>query len=322
MKNKDEIKISVVIPLYNKDKSIKRTIETVLNQTYKNFELIIVNDGSTDLSLEIVRLIYDKRIRIIDKSNGGVSSARNAGIKASSNEYIAFLDADDLWEETYLEEICKLIEKCPDAGLLGTSYRLADKQNKIIEVFNSLPGSFNGYITNYFKIALKNMLYHSSASTYKKNVFNNLGLFDEALSRGEDIDMWIRLALFEKIAFFNKPLATYSLGAENRATERIDDWNKYLIWNLSRYSEFEKRNKDFKLFIDNYRLLYIRNCLSGSKNEVKGINTILNAIDLKNFPLFWTIMKFLPDNLRILMYKYRKWIYKVFQKVYLKKATI
>lgn len=95
----NDIAFSIVIPLYNKEKSITTTINSVLNQTCGDFELIIVNDGSTDTSLEIVQSIKDERIRIINQKNGGVSSARNQGIIEAKFDWIAFLDADDLWEK-------------------------------------------------------------------------------------------------------------------------------------------------------------------------------------------------------------------------------
>src|SRR5690554_7052561 len=94
---------SVVIPLYNKELSINNTIQSVLNQTFQDYEIVVVNDGSTDKSLEVVKQINDFRIRIINKLNGGVSSARNRGIEESKFDWIAFLDGDDLWMENHLE---------------------------------------------------------------------------------------------------------------------------------------------------------------------------------------------------------------------------
>ena len=90
---------SVVIPLYNKELSIINTIQSVLDQTFQNFEIVVVNDGSTDRSVEMVEQFNDPRIRIINKSNGGVSSARNRGIQEAKYELVAFLDADDFWEQ-------------------------------------------------------------------------------------------------------------------------------------------------------------------------------------------------------------------------------
>lgn len=303
-------RISVVIALYNKEKSIYSTIKSVLSQTYKHFELIIVNDGSTDNSLEIVKSFLDSRIRVINKLNGGVSSARNKGIQESQYEYIAFLDADDLWEDTFLADMCSLIQKCPEALLVGSSYCYLNENYEIIDVINNLPENYTGYLSDYFKIALKNMLYTSSSSVYKKIAFNHLGLFDETLSQGEDIDMFIRFALSEKIAFYNKPLVQYRLGAENRAASLVFERNKYLIWNLSRYAEYEKRNSDFKIFIDRYRLAGVREYLSGKKNVVNEIETLLADIDLKKLPLFWSVIRFMPDNIRAYMYKLRVLMYK------------
>ena len=101
--------ISVVIPLYNKEKQIAKTLQTVLNQTYQNFEIVIVNDGSTDGSVEEVLRISDSRIRLVNQENGGVSAARNRGIDEAKGEYIAFLDADDLWDIDHLEVLYQLL---------------------------------------------------------------------------------------------------------------------------------------------------------------------------------------------------------------------
>ena len=108
---------SVVIPLYNKQDCIRNTVQSVLNQTFPDFEINIVDDGSTDRSLEIARQFDDPRIRVFSKPNGGVSSARNYGIRQSRKKYIAFLDADDLWYPDYLSEIARLIDKYPGCGI-------------------------------------------------------------------------------------------------------------------------------------------------------------------------------------------------------------
>ena len=107
---------SVVMPLFNKEDSVPSTIRSILSQTYSNYELIIINDGSTDLSRERAASFSDPRIQIIDQQNLGVSAARNRGIKAASNPYIAFMDADDIWEPEYLQTQRKLIQDYPEAG--------------------------------------------------------------------------------------------------------------------------------------------------------------------------------------------------------------
>jgi glycosyltransferase involved in cell wall biosynthesis len=117
---------SIVIPLYNKELSIGNTIQSVLNQTYQDYEIIIVNDGSTDNSLHVVEQINDSRIRIITKPNGGVSSARNRGIKEAKYDWIAFLDGDDLWEKDHLEEITKMMQVYPNEKVYVTSFEYSN----------------------------------------------------------------------------------------------------------------------------------------------------------------------------------------------------
>ena len=115
--------ISVVIPLYNKEKQIAKTLQTVLNQTYQDFEIVIVNDGSTDGSVDEVKKFLNPRIRLINQKNGGVSAARNRGIEEAKGEYIAFLDADDVWDIEHLEVLYQLILAYPKNGAYATAYR-------------------------------------------------------------------------------------------------------------------------------------------------------------------------------------------------------
>ena len=124
---------SVVIPLYNKELSIGNTIQSVLNQTYQDFEIVVINDGSTDKSLKVVEKINDPRISIINKANGGVSSARNRGIKESNFEWIAFLDGDDLWMENHLKILKDMIEAHPTDKVFTTSFEFSDSSDLIDE---------------------------------------------------------------------------------------------------------------------------------------------------------------------------------------------
>jgi glycosyltransferase involved in cell wall biosynthesis len=113
---------TIIIPLYNKEAHIKATLDSVLAQTFENFEVIIVNDGSTDRSMDIISTFKDKRIQIINKKNEGVSTARNLGIKNAKGDFIAFLDADDIWYPTHLEDLKNLIAHFPNCGLYCTAY--------------------------------------------------------------------------------------------------------------------------------------------------------------------------------------------------------
>ena len=139
-------KISIVIPLYNKSNAISKTITSALQQTFTNFELIIVNDGSTDNSLDIVNSINDDRIKIYNTKNKGVSAARNFGIAKSSSNYIAFLDADDIWLPNHLDNLNTLLNNYPDCGLYCTAYEKHFTNIVSPAVFNSIPNKKDGFL--------------------------------------------------------------------------------------------------------------------------------------------------------------------------------
>lgn len=198
---------SVVIPLYNKEKQIKRTLDTVLNQSYINFEIVIVNDGSTDKSAEVVRGINDTRIRLIDQKNGGVSAARNRGIKESKNKWIAFLDADDLWEKTKLDEIANVVIKNQEIEWLVTGC----KTLKGNETRNFLYKN-NGFLEDALDDLWNGLYIHTSSVVVKRENFiedNNL-LFSEGISHSEDREVWYKLMFkYPKLYYLRIVLATY-----------------------------------------------------------------------------------------------------------------
>ncbi|SKA88581.1 Glycosyltransferase involved in cell wall bisynthesis [Caloramator quimbayensis] len=201
--------ISVIIPLYNKEKYILRSVNSVLNQTYRNFELIIVNDGSTDDSIKIINKISDNRIRIINQQNSGVSVARNNGVLNSKYNLIAFLDADDEWQSDFLETVLNLKYKYSDAKLFATGYMRVEKNNIIINPFNGIPNKeWEGYI-DLFKCSFKNMIVTSSSVLMYKNILYDIGGFPEGVKYGEDQYVWYQIALKYKIAFSNKVCVKY-----------------------------------------------------------------------------------------------------------------
>src|SRR5690606_23650111 len=203
---------SVVIPLYNKELSVRNTINSVLDQTFKEFEVIIVNDGSTDNSLEIVQQFKDDRIRIIDKPNGGVSSARNRGIKEANYEWIAFLDADDLWEDNHLEVVLKMMKKFPEKNIYATSFEYSDGRK-----INRIESSEIYIVENYFKSVLEEYLIWTGVIVVHRLALSRVGLFNIKLSRGEDLDLWARLAKNYDIVKSRIITAQYRVEAENRS---------------------------------------------------------------------------------------------------------
>lgn len=196
--------ISIVIPLYNKQEYINNTLTMILNQTYQDFEIIVIDDGSTDNGAHIVKNFSDERIKFFSKKNGGVSSARNLGIEKSSFDYIAFLDADDIWLSNHLEEISNLIINygdCSDVFVTNFSRKYIDGK-LIVNRFDIEKGIINDY---FAKVLFKDII-HTSCVCVSKIALLDIEGFDERLSRGEDLDVWLKLNRKYKTAY--SPLVT------------------------------------------------------------------------------------------------------------------
>ncbi len=259
--SENSIYISVVIPLYNKQNAIAATLQSVLAQTYTNYEIIVVDDGSTDDSARVVEELMKNspslqggdRGRLIRKSNGGVSSARNRGIQEAKYDYIALLDGDDLWDEQYLEEQVKLIQDFPKAKMWGVSIAFV-KHNCQIKWEQGMGDGYRGYVENYFGTS-HNDLFCSSSVVISKEVFDTVGCFDERIASSEDLDMWYRIILHYPVAFYDKVLAYYNQDAENRVAYDTDV--RFPLTKDIKYY-FDKHNKEFDInpifsrFMNNY----------------------------------------------------------------------
>lgn len=193
--------ISVVIPLYNKAPYIERALKSVLSQSFQNFEIIVVDDGSTDGGAEIVKNIKDPRIILVQQENAGVSAARNRGITEATTELIAFLDADDAWERDFLKTIIDLTFEYPYAGAYATSYRIHRTYvKKFILRYKHIPSKpWRGIIRfRHGRIPIC-----ASAVAVYKRVFEDVGFFPVGKPVGEDNDMWLRIYLKYPIAYDN-----------------------------------------------------------------------------------------------------------------------
>lgn len=230
-------RFSVIVPLYNKEAYVRKSIESVIAQTYKDFELIIINDGSTDKSLPVVQSIIDQcpisnvpcPIRLFTKPNGGVASARNFGVEKSGGEYVCFLDADDWWEPTWLEEMDKLIKEYPDAGLYATNY-VYYKPGKT-HVALDLGRGYMNYPKSYLH---GEMPVWTGASCMPRIVFDEMGGFPVGIKLGEDFLLWAKTALHYKVAFCEKPLAYYNndIPASMRATRNLHAPVHHMLFNM------------------------------------------------------------------------------------------
>lgn len=249
---------SVVIPLYNKELSIKNTIQSVLNQSFQDFEIVIINDGSTDNSVEVVEAFDDPRIHIIHQKNQGVSAARNKGIEEAKYEWIAFLDADDLWKENHLKEVVKMIKLFSEEKVFCTSFVRSNEE--IVEEDACIE-----YIENYFERSIKQSFFWTSVTCIHESVFKEVGDFKIHLNRGEDLDLWDRIARQYHFVRSTKVTAIYRIEAENRSDK---------FFNLSKSRIY---NYDFKSSESKEETYYYQQAIS------KGLRKLLSQLQLKDF---------------------------------------
>ncbi len=222
--------VSVVIPLYNKVRTIRRAIDSALAQTYADFELIVVDDGSTDDGGKIVQSYADSRIRLVSQPNAGVSAARNRGVAEARSELMAFLDADDEWRPTFLEAATDALNRFPEAVAAFTNYLLTTTMAPALPCDENAPPIL---IDDYFRFYLE----HGdgmwpSCSVVRREALLEAGRFPVGRKMGEDLDTWFRLACVGKIAFVPKMLATYHVGIGACAVEcgNPDVWDSYQSW--------------------------------------------------------------------------------------------
>lgn len=213
------LKVSVVIPLFNKGPHIARTIHSVLQQKIPEFEIIVMDGNSTDSGPDIVKGIEDPRIHFFIQERSGVSAARNQAVGKAQADYIAFMDADDEWTEDHLATLLRLRETFPHAGIHATSYMVINPGGiKKVPSFSRIPnGEWEGLLPSYFlSAALGPPPVWTSAAGMRKEIFLEAGGFNEGENFGEDLDLWARIALNYPIAFSNRCTAVYHLESVNR----------------------------------------------------------------------------------------------------------
>lgn len=252
------VSFSIIMPLYNKAAYVRCAIESVLNQTFPNWELVIIDDGSTDGGGDIVAHIEDSRIQYHYQSNTGVATTRNNCVEQSSAHYLCFLDADDWWAPTFLEEMQRLIAEFPEAGIYGTNYTIFNETKHKTRVAQiGVPEGFERGMIDYCKTYAKTMYMPlwTGAVCIPRNVFYEMGGFPKDIRLGEDFLLWIRIALKYPVVFLNKPLSFYNqdVDSNNRGVGKLHRPEQHMLWNLDFLSEEEKTNEDYKVLIDNLR---------------------------------------------------------------------
>lgn len=228
------MKFSVIIPLYNKAPYVRKALETVCAQTYLDYEIIIINDGSTDNSAiiaeEFLNAVEGISYKIFSQQNAGVSAARNNGVAQAGGDYIAFLDADDWWEPTYLECMAQLIEDYPEAGLYACNY-VYYKPSKTHVALN-IPTGYINYPKAYYESGA--MPVWTGATMMPREVFEEMGGFPVGIKLGEDFLLWAKTAMHYPIAFCEEPLAYYNndVPVNLRATRNLHHPNNHMLFRM------------------------------------------------------------------------------------------
>ena len=204
--------ISVVIPLYNKESSIASALVSVLAQIYQDFEVVVVDDGSTDSGAAIVEGYTDARIRLIRQENAGVSAARNKGIAEAKGEYVAFLDADDEWMPEFLAEIVALQREFPECRAQATNYTFNSYGAKSPSILRRIPfQGDHGVLTNYFEVAsCSHPPVWTSAVCIERALLQEIGGFPVGVKSGEDLWVWAHVAVRTQWAYSMKAMAQYN----------------------------------------------------------------------------------------------------------------
>lgn len=298
---------SVVIPLYNKENHIAGTLKSALAQTFTDFEVIIINDGSTDGSETAVKAFDDPRIVYQKIKNGGVSAARNKGIAVAEGEVIAFLDADDYWEPNHLEVLFSLYKENPLAGMLTSRYTIRVGRGVLIKpYFEGIADDYSGIVKDFFYSSLINRVALTAAVAVPKKVFAVTGTFDENVTHPEDTELWIKIAILFPVAISNTYTMVYNFDLpESWSRQKMKNRK---IMNFNQFLEQEANNKNLKAFIDIYRIEYalkyrVEGDIENSKKLYRASNP--ESIHYKTRLLFNT-----PPFLLRLLLKTKHWLHK------------
>ena len=274
--------VSVVIPTYNRAERLKRALESVFNQTFTDFEIIVVDDGSQDNTEEVIKNMQNPRIRFIKHPrNLGVSAARNTGIKAATGKFIAFLDSDDIWRERKLEkQITKMFSD--KSSLCYTSVAFVKENGTPVRIQKA---SYSGYI---FPLLLKkNIIGTASSVMVKRETFKKVGLFRTKMNYREDYEMWLRIARTEKISAINEALTIQIVHSSERLSKNIAnriDGFKTIISEF--YIDFSKHPKAFA-----HQLYELGKLLYKADRHYEAARYFQSS--LKTYPSFNSLVKLL-----------------------------
>ena len=267
---------SIIIPVFNKEQFIAKTLKSVLDQSFADFEIIIINDGSTDQSGAKILDYKDPRIHYFSKGNEGVAIARNSGIDKAKGEYICFLDADDYWYPDFLKTLYTYIQKLPEQKVFATAIEIETKNN-CLPAHYSISKNSEFEIVNFFEASQKECVLWTSSIAIHQSILKTLGGFDTQIKKCEDTELWIRIGLHYPIVFIWQVLAKY--GYDESSISR--NWNYFFEpYTFDKYALLEKQNPKLKQYIDLNRFSAVIKCkLNG---DSKRAQEIYSEIEMKS----------------------------------------
>lgn len=299
---------SVIIPLYNKADYISDCLKSALNQTFGDYEIVIINDGSTDASVSVVDTFKSDKIKVFHQDNAGASAARNNGVNLAKGTYIAFLDADDIWKPNHLKCIKQSIETHPNAGIYANNYAIKHSKNHIV------PAKLNFEIDtkqplvldDFFKASMHDTVIWTSAAAIKKEKFLDYGMFNPIYLSSQDLDLWIRIALKEPVVFHPESTMIYDKSIEGSLGKYEDNDARYILFNS--FFEYENTNVYLKKYLDIKRYgLALRTKIN---SEPKISKATLKTIDFKNLSFKQKMLLKTPSFILQLLNKTRPYIIK------------
>lgn len=288
---------SIIIPLYNKAGSIAQALDSVLAQEYQDFEIVVVDDGSTDEGASVVENYGDARIRLVRQANAGVSAARNKGIGEARGEYVAFLDADDEWMPGFLSEIAALQREFPQCRAQATNYVFNSNGVKSPTILRKIPFSGErGVLANYFEVAsCSHPPVWTSAVCIERALLQKIGGFPVGIKSGEDLLTWARVALRTDWAYSMRAMAQYNVEGYyvNERPRRVPAEIDVVGAELKKMWQESSKASGMRRYVANWHKMrssvYMR--LGEKKNSIKEA-----MISLRYYPLNFKVYAYILLN--------------------------
>ncbi|WP_420574553.1 glycosyltransferase family 2 protein [Kordia sp.] len=301
---------SVIIPLYNKETYIQQTIDSVLRQSFTDFELLVLNDASTDNSMSVVSQYADKRIQLIENSkNLGLSATRNHGISKAIGTVIALLDADDLWLPNFLETIKNMYDSFPNASIFGTDYMESYASQEALTPHKNIATSLKEtsfLISDFFEASMFQPIFCQSSIAFKKAICTEYDVFNPKITFAEDIDFYIKYGSKYQVAYHYEALSKVRFDVPNQMSK--NSIATKVLPDLDGYEHLAMENNSLKKYLDLYR--YIFASMYNFENAIPQRNAMLAHINYGNLTLKQRLLLKSPRFVLLLLKRIKNFLLK------------